>query len=76
MGNKIEARALAGELGVPTLPGSRKVATYDEAKTVVDEIGLPVMMSDVDVRIRESFERVFGETTPDTDGQAISASQA
>jgi acetyl-CoA carboxylase biotin carboxylase subunit len=44
MGNKIEARALAEELGVPTLPGSRKVATYEEAKAVVDEIGLPVMM--------------------------------
>lgn len=44
--------------------------------TSLVDLGLPVMMSDVDVRIRESFERVFGETTPDTDCQAMSASQA
>ncbi|WP_409529777.1 lipoyl protein ligase domain-containing protein, partial [Shinella sp.] len=44
--------------------------------TSLVDLGLPVMMSDVDIHIRDSFERVFGETIPDTDFQAISASQA
>ena len=34
----------------------------DHGVTSLVDLGLPVMMSDVDVRIRESFERVFGPT--------------
>ncbi|MEW5421147.1 acetyl/propionyl/methylcrotonyl-CoA carboxylase subunit alpha [Amorphus sp. 3PC139-8] len=44
MGNKIEARRLAEEYEIPTLPGSTRVASYEEARSVVDDIGLPVMM--------------------------------
>jgi lipoyl(octanoyl) transferase len=35
--------------------------------TSLVDLGLPVMMSDVDVRIRDSFERVFGPTVPEAD---------
>jgi acetyl-CoA carboxylase biotin carboxylase subunit len=44
MGNKLEARALARECGMPTLPGSEKVHRYEEAAAMADRIGLPVMM--------------------------------
>ena len=44
MGNKLRARALARECGVPVLPGSEKSASYDEAAAVAERIGLPVMM--------------------------------
>ena len=44
MGNKLEARAFAKRHGIPVLPGSEKVATYEDAVKVVDRIGLPVMM--------------------------------
>jgi acetyl-CoA carboxylase, biotin carboxylase subunit len=44
MGNKLQARMLARECGVPVLPGSEKVRTYEEAATLAEQIGLPVMM--------------------------------
>nr|WP_205520947.1 acetyl-CoA carboxylase biotin carboxylase subunit [Propylenella binzhouense] len=44
MGNKLQARALARECGVPVLPGSEKVHSYEEAQTLAERIGLPVMM--------------------------------
>jgi len=44
MGNKIAARILAREAGVPTLPGSEKIASADDAVKVAERIGYPVMM--------------------------------
>jgi acetyl-CoA carboxylase biotin carboxylase subunit len=44
MGNKLEARALADRFEIPSLPGSRKIADAQEARTVIAEIGLPVMI--------------------------------
>ncbi|HCS16810.1 MAG TPA: methylcrotonoyl-CoA carboxylase, partial [Erythrobacter sp.] len=44
MGHKIEARALAAKCGVPTLPGSERIASADEAANNADRIGLPVML--------------------------------
>jgi acetyl-CoA carboxylase biotin carboxylase subunit len=44
MGNKIEARAQARNLGVPTLPGSEKVQSADDAVAVAEKIGFPVMI--------------------------------
>jgi lipoyl(octanoyl) transferase len=44
--------------------------------TSLVDLGLPVMMSDADVRIRDSFERVFGPTISDADCQPKSQSQA
>ena len=44
MGNKLKARALARQYGLPVLPGSEKVHTFAEATQVAERIGLPVMM--------------------------------
>jgi acetyl-CoA carboxylase biotin carboxylase subunit len=44
MGNKIEARRYAASFGIPTLPGSEKVATAEDAVAVAERIGFPVMM--------------------------------
>ena len=44
MGNKLVARELAREFGVPILSGSDKVAAFDDLKSVVGEIGYPIML--------------------------------
>ena len=44
MGNKILARKIAEECGVPTLPGSEPVLDKEEAVGVARKIGLPVMI--------------------------------
>ncbi len=44
MGNKLEARALALGFGVPTLPGSLKVSSGEEAAAAARQIGFPVML--------------------------------
>jgi acetyl-CoA carboxylase biotin carboxylase subunit len=44
MGNKLAARALARELGVPTAPGSRQARTLAEAAVAADAIGYPVLI--------------------------------
>jgi acetyl-CoA carboxylase biotin carboxylase subunit len=43
MGNKLESRALARQMGVPTLSGSEKVETAQEAAVAAERIGLPVV---------------------------------
>ena len=44
MGNKLQARSLARQFGLPILSGSEKVHSYAEAATVAERVGLPVMM--------------------------------
>ncbi len=44
MGNKVEARRLAIELGVPVIPGSPEPVGQDEAVRVAGEVGYPVML--------------------------------
>ncbi len=44
MGNKIQARILARQFGLPTLPGSEKIHSYEEAAAIAERIGLPLMM--------------------------------
>jgi acetyl-CoA carboxylase biotin carboxylase subunit len=45
LGDKVAARTLMAEAGVPLLPGSlRPLRTVDEARAVVDQIGLPVII--------------------------------
>ena len=44
MGNKLAARKLAVACGVPILPGSDKVGSFDDVKRVIDEIGFPVII--------------------------------
>ena len=43
MGNKLAAREIAKDYGVPVVPGSPKIARYEEAIKVVEEIGLPIL---------------------------------
>jgi acetyl-CoA carboxylase, biotin carboxylase subunit len=44
MGNKLQARALARECGVPLLNGSEEVRSPEEAAAVADQLGFPVML--------------------------------
>lgn len=44
MGNKLVARAIAQESGVPVLPGSEKVASHEEVIQTIENIGLPIML--------------------------------
>jgi len=44
MGNKLKARALARQYGLPVLPGSERVRTASQAAAMAEQIGLPIMM--------------------------------
>jgi acetyl-CoA carboxylase biotin carboxylase subunit len=44
LGNKLVARAMVQEIGVPTLPGSEKVNSFEEVLSVIDQIGFPIMI--------------------------------
>ncbi len=44
MGNKISARAVAGRAGVPIVPGSDKLQSYDEALAFARQVGFPVII--------------------------------
>ncbi|HLQ32324.1 MAG TPA: biotin carboxylase N-terminal domain-containing protein, partial [Chloroflexota bacterium] len=43
MGNKLEARELVRNFGIPTLPGSKKVASLEQAQAAAEQIGFPVL---------------------------------
>jgi len=44
LGNKLVARAMAQKIGIPTLPGSEKVNSFEEVLSVIDQIGFPIMI--------------------------------
>ena len=45
MGDKVQAKKTAGELGLPLVPGSAgAVSDYDEARQIAAEIGYPVII--------------------------------
>jgi acetyl-CoA carboxylase, biotin carboxylase subunit len=44
LGDKIAARRIAEQCGVPVLPGSEEVASVDEAMAIAERIGYPVMV--------------------------------
>ncbi|MCG2794300.1 MAG: pyruvate carboxylase [Actinomycetia bacterium] len=44
LGNKVSARRLAREIGVPVVPGSEKNVSVEEARQAAHELGLPVML--------------------------------
>ncbi len=44
MGNKLQARLLARQCGVPVLSGSEKVRSYEEAAALAEQIGFPVIL--------------------------------
>jgi len=47
MGNKLWARRIAKDSGVPTIPGSEKVRDVQEATRIGEEIGFPVILKAV-----------------------------
>lgn len=44
MGNKLIARSIAEQCGVPILRGSSKVHSVQEAREIIEELGVPVML--------------------------------
>ncbi|MHA2038051.1 MAG: acetyl-CoA carboxylase biotin carboxylase subunit [Promethearchaeota archaeon] len=45
LGNKVQAKILAERVGLPVLPGSDGfVHTYEEAKSIADKIGYPIII--------------------------------
>jgi acetyl-CoA carboxylase biotin carboxylase subunit len=44
MGNKLEARRIAREVGVPVVPGSEKVDNAEQARAAAEKIGYPVLL--------------------------------
>ena len=72
LGDKVAARTLMAEVGVPMLPGSlRPLRSVDEARDVVGEIGLPVIIKAAAggggrgmtvVRTEAEFARAYRET--------------
>ena len=44
LGNKLAARALAVKCGVPIIPGTESVSTYEKALSMADEIGFPIIL--------------------------------
>jgi len=44
MGDKLWARKLVKELGIPVIPGSELVSDFNEARKVADEVGYPVLL--------------------------------
>ena len=44
MGNKLEARHLASEVGVPVIEGSAKIGSLKDADRIADDIGFPVLL--------------------------------
>ena len=44
LGNKVDVRRLAQQLGIPVVPGSEGAVTVEEAKEIAREIGFPVML--------------------------------
>jgi acetyl-CoA carboxylase, biotin carboxylase subunit len=73
LGDKVAARSLMSELGIPMLPGSLEpLRTLDEAKELVSEIGLPVIIKAAAggggrgmavVHTESEFVRAYRETT-------------
>jgi acetyl-CoA carboxylase biotin carboxylase subunit len=44
MGDKIQARRMARELGVPVIPGSKQIGTFAEAEKAADQLGYPALI--------------------------------
>ena len=44
MGDKIQARWMARELGVPVIPGSKQIRTPGEAEEAAEQLGYPVLI--------------------------------
>ncbi|WP_048645740.1 acetyl-CoA carboxylase biotin carboxylase subunit [Nitratireductor soli] len=79
LGDKVAARDVARQAGVPTVPGSHgRVADLDEARALVEEIGFPVMIKAAaggggrGIRIAEDFA-AFEKQFPQAASEARAA---
>ena len=74
MGNKLEARSLAAECGVPVLQGSGKVDSFDDLRSTAERIGYPIIikaaaggggrgMKTVDADNSGDIKRIFEEAS-------------
>lgn len=77
MGNKLRARDLVGGLGVPVVPGSKRIGTGEEAGARARELGFPVLIKAAAggggrgirmVTAPEDLRRAFGEATAEARG--------
>lgn len=77
MGNKLRARDLVGGLGVPVVPGSKRIGTEEEAGARARELGFPVLIKAAAggggrgirmVTAPEDLRRAFGEATAEARG--------
>ncbi len=73
MGNKLQARALARQHGLPILPGSERVADAGEAVRLAAEVGLPVILKAAAGGGGRGMKVV---TEPEAVGQAFVAASA
>ncbi len=78
MGDKLLARKMIGELGIPVIPGSEMVSTSDEAKKAAKKLGFPVLIKAAaggggkgikTVNVPEGLKDVFEEAS----GEALAA---
>src|SRR5690625_330492 len=76
MGNKIRARRLAEKYGVPTLPGTERVNSVQEAAQAVEKVGLPVILKAAAggggrgmrlVQRSQEFEGIFTSTAAEAE---------
>ena len=44
LGNKVQARIIARQVGVPVVPGSDDSVDVEQARAIIEEIGLPIML--------------------------------
>jgi acetyl-CoA carboxylase biotin carboxylase subunit len=78
MGNKLVARRIAAECGVPVLPGTEKAGSYEDVRSAAGRIGYPLILkaaaggggrgmkivnSDDDNRLKQIFEEASAEST-------------
>ncbi len=62
MSNKVEAKNFARDIGLPTIPGSKKsIKNYNEAKVVSKEIGYPVLVKASNGGGGRGIKKVFEE---------------
>ena len=44
MGDKVSAKEAAADAGLPLVPGSNGIASFDQVRALADEIGLPLLL--------------------------------
>jgi hypothetical protein len=66
MGNKVAARQFAARHGVPTVPGSERVASAEAAAAIAERIGFPLMLKAAagGRRARHEDRRTGGRPAP------------